>query len=148
MHHHKEQDERLLISFGDISSILKRSRKQIFYFSVAFVLIGMLWAIIKPVSYIAEGTFREKGVKQTGLSASSSLMNLLSMGNGIGSSESEASSLMVSRAILKEVAEKHHLQGSLQAQGENETLPTTIKSNLLLTWTSLTNNSKPILKEL
>ena len=148
MHLHKESDERLHLTFADISTILRRSKKQILYFALTFAFFAIMWTLLKPVSYLGEGTFREKGVKPTGLSASSSIVNLLNMGNGMGGNESEASSLMVSRTILKEVAKKNHLQGSIQAQSAIETIPSTIKSNLLLAWASLTNTSKPVLKDI
>lgn len=144
----KELDDRCLISFSDVLSILRRSKKKIFFCACAFAILGMAWALSKPIRYAAEATFREKGIKQTSLSSSSSLLHILSGGNGLTGAESEAASLMVSRIILKDVIEKLHLQADLQAHQDAETLPKLARQNLALTWATLKNISQPVIKDL
>ena len=144
----QDQDERFLISFSDVLSILRKSRIKILSFALALGMLGTLWALIKPIRYQAEGTFREKGIKQTTLSSSSSLIQLLSGGSGFGGTESEAASLMMSRIILGDVIEKLHLQAHLQAQDEAETLTTAVGQNLILALALMKNYSQPVLKEI
>ena len=148
MNANKDQEERLLISFSDILSVLRRSKIKILCCALLLGALGVLWILIKPICYQAEGTFREKGIKQTTLSSPSSLIHLLSGGGGAGGTESEAASLMMSRVILKDVIEKLHLQAHLQALENEETLSQLAKNNLILAWASIKNYSQPILKEL
>lgn len=141
------QDDRFLISFSDVLSVLKRSKKTILYCAIALGVLGASWALIRPIRYQAEGTFREKGIKQSPLSSSSSILHMLSSGSGLGGTESEAASLMVSRAILKDVIQKLHLQANLQAQQEAETLFKLINRNLIVAWTAFRNTPYPVLKD-
>lgn len=143
-----DQGEKLLLSFSDILSILRRSRKKILFWALAFGMLGILWTLIKPIRYQAEGTFREKGIKQSNLTTSSSLIHLLSGSGNLAGTESEASSLMLSRAILKDVIEDLHLQANLQSHQDSESLSRIAKHNINLTLAALKNSPQPILKEL
>lgn len=148
MNANKDQEEKLLLSFSDVLSILRRSKIKILSCALAFGLLGASWGLIKPIRYQAEATFREKGIKQSTLPSSSSLIQFLSGGGGLGGTESEAASLMMSRTILQDVIENLHLQAHLQAHKEAETLPRLVHYNLLLTWADLRKFSQPVLKEL
>lgn len=142
------KDERFLVSFSDVLSILRRYKIKILCFALAFGLFGALWSLTKPIRYQAEATFREKGIKQSSFSQSSSIIQFLSSGGGVGSSESEAASLMMSRIILKDVIEKLHLQAHLQADEDAEILVTLAKRNLNLAWAALRSSPQPVLKDL
>lgn len=144
----KNPDDKHLMSFSDVLSILRRSRKKISWCAFAFGMLGLSWALIKPIRYHAEGTFREKGIKQSTLSSSSSILHLLNSGGNLGSTESEATSSMLSRAILKDVVEKLNLQGTLQADQESESLPMLVKRNISLALAALKNSPHPVLKDL
>lgn len=142
-----DPSERLLISISDIFSILRRGKWVIFCCAFLCGALGVLWALMKPIRYQAEGTFREKGIKQSTISASSSLVQLLGSG-GLGGAESEAASLMLSRVILKEVIEKLHLQAHLQLDADAETLPVLIRRNLALASGNAKNSSKLMIGEI
>lgn len=148
MNANKDQEDKLLISFSDVLSILRRSKRKILCCALVFGVLGSLWALSRPIRYQAEATFREKGIKQSSLSPSSSIVQLLSGGGGVGGTESEAASLMVSRAILKDVVEELHLQAHLQAQKDAESLSKLAKRNLALAWAVLKNVSYPVLPDL
>lgn len=148
MNANHEHDERFLISFSDILSILRRSIKTILCWAFIFAILGMAWALRKPIRYEAEGTFREKGIKQSTLSTSSSILQMLSGGSGLGVAESEAASLMTSRIILKQVIEKLHLQADLHPMQDAETWLKLANQNMLLAWAALRNNPQPVLKDL
>lgn len=141
-----DQEERFLISFADILLLFRKSKKTILYWALGAGLLGMAFALLKPIRYEAEGTFREKAVRANNASTSSVLQLLnSSVFNG---SDSEAASLMSSRRILKEVIEKLHLQGNLRAVSDIETSPKLIKRNLSLAWASAFRKSpQPVLQE-
>lgn len=142
----KHRDPQLRISFSDLISILQKSKKTILYFAVAFGMLGLFWGLRKPIRYEAEATFREKGIKHASLPTSSSFMQMLAFG-GSGGTESEAASLMKSRAILKDVIEKLHLQADLRPIHEGESFPKLAARNLLLAWNSFNNGAFPILSD-
>ena len=131
-----DRDDQFLVSFADLVSLCKRSKKLILYAAFAFACLGACYALTRPVRYEAEGTFREKGVKSNFITSSANVMQIL--GNGPSAeAESEAASLMTSRRILKDVVEKLNLQGELYAASEKEGIPKKVGQNLLLTLTSL-----------
>lgn len=148
MNTNKDPNEKFLVSFSDILSILRQSAKKILCCALVFGVLGVLWVVIKPIRYQAEGTFRERGIKQSTLSPSSSLIHLLNNGSGFGGTDSEAAFLMISRAILKDVIEKLHLQAHLQLDNDAETLLKLIRSNLTLAWVAAKSSFQPILKEI
>lgn len=147
MNDNKNHDEKTLISFSDVLSILRRYRKKILFCALAFGMVGALWALVRPIRFQAEGTFREKGIKQSSLNQSSSLAQLLGNAGGLGT-ESEAASLMLSRVILKEVIEQLHLQANLQAYPDIESTSKLAKRNVSLALASFKNISQPVLEEL
>lgn len=143
----QEQEERFLISLADLKRMLIKGKKVILSFALAAAFLGVSYALLKPIRYEAEGTFREKGIKTNNVSGSS-VMQLLS-GAVLSGTESEAASLMSSRRILKEVIEKLHLQASLQSPGESDTPLRRIKHNLSLEWASAFRRSPlPVLDDL
>ena len=143
----KDPEEKILLSFADILSIFRQSKYKILCWAIGMGLLGAFIALFSPIRYLAEGTFREKGVK-SGSFPSFSVMQMLSGGNVVGG-ESEATSLMTSRKILKTVIDDMHLQGHLEAISDNESLPKLLKSNLTLVWASFFSRSpKPVLKDI
>lgn len=147
MKNHINRDDKMLISFSDVLSILRRSKKMIVSCAIAIGMVGALWALIRPVRYEAEGTFREKGIKHSPLSSSSSLVQLLGQGGGLGGTESEAASLMTTRTILQDVIEKLHLQADLQADEERQSKLKLAKDNMNLALTVFKDTSEPVLKD-
>lgn len=147
MNSNKDQKDQFLLSFSDILSLFRQSKLTIFCWALACGLLGAYFGLIKPIRYQAEGTFREKGIKPSGAS-SSSVLQLLGGGNLIGG-ESEATSLMTSHKMLKDVIGDLHLQSHLEAVSEIETQTKLIKRNFMLAWASLFSSSpKPVLKDL
>ena len=141
----QEHNEKFLIGFSDLFSILRRSKRKILLTACVCGMIGVLFAVIKPIRFQAEGTFRERGIKESAIHSSPSVIHLL---GGGGSNDSEATSLMLSRKILKEVIEKLHLQGDLQAVQDIESIPKLVKQNIQLAIASFKNSVQPTLKDL
>lgn len=141
----KDREEKFLLTFSDIFSLFRQSKKKIFLSALILGILGTLFALIKPIRYQSEGSFREKGIKSNNV-ASSSVVQLL--GGSLIGSESEAASLMTSRKILKDVIDKLHLQATLEAVPEIETLSTLIKSNLSIAWNAFTHPHDFVLKEI
>lgn len=139
--------EKLPIGFSDIFSILSKGKKIILYFALAFALMGILFGLTRPISYEAEGTFKEKKNRQNSVTPFGSVVQLMTEGGSLGGAESEAASLMISRKILSGVIDKLHLQANLQAHGEEETTLKLMVRNLQLAVSYLQKNRKPVLAD-
>lgn len=147
MNTNKDREDRFLLSFADILSLFRQSKLKILCCAVVMGLFGAYWGLSTPIRYQAEGTFREKGIKSNNFS-SSSVLHLLGGGSFIGG-ESETTSLMTSRKILKEVIRELNLQANIEAKPDIETLSRLIKRNFMLAWSSTFSRSvKPVLKDL
>lgn len=146
MNTHQDQENKFFLSIADILSLFRQSKKKILYGALLLGLIGILWALITPIHYQAEGTFREKNMKSN-QSLSSSVLQVIS-GAALVEENSEATSLMTSRKILKEVIEKLNLQANLEAIADRETIPKTIKNNLKLVAAEFSLSPQPVLPDL
>lgn len=142
-----DKEDKLVMTLADVMHLFRRSKKTLLYWSAAFALFGMIFALTRPIRYEADGTFREKGLKTNNVSTSS-VVQLLS-GSPLSGTESEAASLFISRRILCDVVEKLNLQADLKAISDLETPSKLISRNLNLTWASLLRGSaQPVLDEL
>ncbi|MDP1880171.1 MAG: hypothetical protein Q8K60_04455, partial [Parachlamydiaceae bacterium] len=139
------QDDKFVLCFSDITTLLRRNKKKILKWAFAFGALGIFFGLIKPIQYVSEGTFREKNNQSSGLMGGGSLMQILGQGLS-GSSDNEASSLIKSRKLMKEVITEHQLQGTLVAKSDREGLFKTIKNNLVATL-SFGKDKAPVLKD-
>ena len=140
-------EEKFLITLDDILQIFRKSKRTILRWALLVALIAVIFAVLRPIRYQTDGTFREKGVKTSNVS-SSSVIQLLS-GASLHGTESEAASLMTSRKILKDVVNKLHLQADLSAVTDLETPSKLAFRNLQLVWAStLRRTSYPVLEDL
>lgn len=140
----KEPSEKLLISFSDIFSLLRRHQQLIWICAVVMSSLAFLYSLSKPIRYNAEGTFQELAIKSGGVS--NSIMQILS-GTGGPGGESEASSMIKSRKLMKDVIDKLHLQASLESFSQRETLPMMMKNNLLVAFNTIRNPLMPALPD-
>lgn len=141
----KDEENKFLVSFSDILRLFQQSKKIILCCGLAFGILGILFALTRPVRYEAEGTFREKGMKANAVS--SSIHQLLGS-NSIAGAESEAGSLMASRRILKGVVNKLQLQGQLNPFSEIETKSNNAKHNFRLAVASAFGEpTRPVLED-
>ncbi len=141
----KDQEDKFLLCFADILSLFRRAKFKILACALGVGALGAFCALLMPIRYQAEGTFREKGVRSNNFSTS--VLQLLGGGSPVGG-ESEAASLMTSRKILKDVVDNLHLQAHLTAISDIETTPKLIKNNLMIAWASTFSSSpKPVLKD-
>ncbi len=138
------KEDRLLICFADILAIFRQSKKKIFLWAFCLGAMGAFLALTKPIRYQAEGSFREKSTKSGNVS--SSMLQMLSNGT-LGSSESEAMSLIKSRKLLKGVVEKLHLQARLEGKMHQETLSKLMQHNWQIAWASFINHPRPALED-
>lgn len=141
----KKDEERLHLSFSDVSAVLKKARRQIVLTALLCAFLGFAFALTRPIRYMAEGSFKEKGLKENNLSLSSSLIQFLNSNNQ--GPESEASTLMLSRAILQNVVDDLHLQANLTTDNGTEGRLSLIRSNLQLSLWSLTNRVLPVIRD-
>ncbi len=146
MNKHKDSDDKLLITLSDILSLFRQSKMRILRWVIALGALGALLALIQPIKYRAEATFRERSIK-SGM-VSNSLLQLLSSDGLSGGQENEASSLIKSRKLMQEVIKKLHLQGTLIQQCEAEGTTKKIRRNLLIAWNAFRQSPKPVLEDL
>jgi tyrosine-protein kinase Etk/Wzc len=147
MNANNDREDRFLLSIADILSLFRKYKLNIFYWALAFGFAASFFALLNPIRYRAEATFREKGVKSTQFSTSSVLQAL--GGGSLVGGESEAASLMTSRKILKHVIDQLHLQGNLNVLSDIENYPKLIQRNFMLAWAAMFSRSpEPVLKDL
>ncbi len=140
----KDQEDKFLICFSDIMSVFRRSKGRILSWALVLGALGALFALIKPIRYQAEGTFREKATKTS--NTQTSILQVLSSGS-VGGNENEALSLIKSRKLLLGVIEKLKLQAQLTSELHEDNLLKLIKYNWQIAWTSLTNAPQPAIKD-
>ncbi len=140
----KNGEEKLLITFSDIITLFKQSKFRIMRWAVYLGVLGALFALIQPIRYRAEATFREKSMKSGGVS--NSILQLFGS-QGSGSQEHEATSLIKSRKIMQEVIEKLHLQATIEQKCKEEHLTQRIRRNLKISLASFTQSPQPVLED-
>lgn len=140
----KNGEEKLLITFSDIISLFKQSKFRILRWAVCLGVLGALFALIQPIRYRAEATFREKSMKSGGVS--NSIIQLFGS-QGSSSQEHEATSLIKSRKIMQEVIEKLHLQAVLEQKCNEEHLVKRMRRNVKIALASFTQSPRPILED-
>ncbi len=140
----QDNDEKLLITLSDIVRLIRNSSRTILICMAGFALLGGLFALIRPVRYQAEATFREKAKKSGQIT--NSVMQLLTSEN-LSNQENEASQMLKSRKLLSDVIARLNLQGRLEPIRSIEGISSLIKSNIKLAFANFMNKSDPTLKD-
>lgn len=134
---HKD-DDKLMMTVSDFFRLCRRQYKTILKYTFIFGFLGMLFALLKPVEYKVEATFKEKSSKQANLS--SSVMNFLPM---FQSQESEATSMIKSRKLMESVVRKLNLQGEVVQDCYKDTYFLRIYQHLKTDWSHFNHNLFP-----
>ncbi|WP_068470747.1 hypothetical protein [Candidatus Protochlamydia phocaeensis] len=145
MNNNKDADDKFLITMSDIASLFRQSKGRIFRWALVMGLLGALVALIQPIRYRSEATFREKSNKSGGVS--NSILQLLSSESLSAGQENEASSLIKSRKLMQNVIEKLKLQGQVELKCDEENIFRRIRRNLEVTWNALKRSPQPVLKD-
>lgn len=140
-------DEKFLITFSDLIYICRKSKKAIFCGILAMTLLGALWALLKPVEYKVEGTFREKSPKPVNMGSSLAAM-LMSGGGTAASQENEAIASLKSRKFMAPVITKMGLQASIIRDCDKDTYLRRLKENLKVQYAHLQDDMYPSLPDI
>lgn len=119
----QDNDKLLHISFTELKNVLFKDRKIICIATAVCFAFGLIYALTRPVEYIAEGTFRDKAKANNGLS---SIAGFFSGGNA---QENNAIALMKSRTVREDLAKTLNFQAILR-QNEGNRYLTAIWHNI------------------
>lgn len=116
------------ITLSDLLKLLKRNQRLLMYCSLAGCMLLSLWTLTRPVMYLSEASFQEKGVSNN---SSSSMIGFLGMLAGNLSAQQENTiPLMKSRRIWTPIIERYSLQGQIFEVTNQSSLLTKIKKNI------------------
>jgi uncharacterized protein involved in exopolysaccharide biosynthesis len=121
-----KQDE-MLISVSDFLDAIRKKKSYIKKISVSFAAFGFILALLGPLKYKAEGSFKEKGTQSVSLG--SSMQSLL---GSMSSENSSTLSVMKSTAVIGDVVKKFNLQATLNEHSRKST------------WQNIYNNLKAL----
>ncbi len=141
----RDSEERFAMTFSDIMALFRRFKWRILSWAFVFATLGVLFALIKPIRYQAEGTFREKNMAS---GHSSSMAQALNLSNLMNNSDNEPISIMKSRKLLTSVIEKFHLQANLVAFSDLEGPATLMDYNWKIAKRSFLDKPEPVLPDI
>lgn len=134
----------LKFAFSDFLKLLKRHKKLVFFSMLFAAIVCFLFAVSRPVHFLIQATFRDKGKTQASIRSSVSDL-LLSSGN---SQESEAASTMKSRLLISRIVKKLNQQGRVVKAETRWPEIENAYDNLLSEWAYWWSIKTPILEEL
>jgi hypothetical protein len=110
MDSNQNKDEMYVVTFSDFLGVIKRHRKNILIIIAACTVLGALFALNRPVKYVIEASFKERGIA-----------NDIPVGNNIGvilskkssDKQSEARTWFTSYDLLKKLAITLDLNGGI-----------------------------------
>lgn len=140
----KNSPPQFLVTFSDLWRICKQSKGYIFGGVVLFGLLGMLYTLSRPLEYISQGSFREKGKSSSGITSNNVLSYLTMSGN---TGNSEAAATLKSRTLLLELIYKLNLQGVIKKRSQDFRLIKNIKDNLVFEYSHYKNVISPYFEE-
>lgn len=140
--HSNESD--ILLSFSDFKKICKKSKKKLLKAAAIGAALAICFGLTRPLQYISEGTFKEKG-KVDGASGMSALMLLN------GDKDNPGIAMIKSRKILTSAVQDLNLQADILPYDSRpgfivrffETADL-IKKNLQVQYAYLTRNQYPV----
>jgi len=139
-------EDRIIITFQDLKAILRQVKGKILICMLIMGMLGALFALTRPIKYKAEGSFRERNVKPSGIS--DSLVHAIIMdGTGGGNSGSELATMIRSHKLMREVAQNLALQGKIVNRADKEGILSLIKNNLKVDWAKFRKNPYPVLSD-
>lgn len=138
------REEIFLLTFSDFWAAIKKARYKIFFFSALFATLAFCYAVTRPVEYLVQATFKEKGTKESGMGGPS-LPSIFLGGNE--QVRTEAISVMKSNRLLQELIQKHHIQGTLTKEELRFPLFKTVINNLKSEYAHLRNRLAPALRD-
>lgn len=141
-----QQEEKSIlhpVSFFDLVCLFKRSKKKIVFCSLFFSVIGLLYAMTRPIEYESSATFREQTKTQSGI-GNMSLASMLNLGSSVNG-PSEAISLLKSRRLLEQLVRQLGMQAKIKKSGITLDFLNRMKDNVLVDYAILVNPEEPLL---
>lgn len=114
----KLTDDKFIIPISDFFRLCRNERKKIFAISAVIGMLGALFALFKPVEYLAESTFRERSPKPSNVG--NSTITSMIIGN-IAAPDNEAIATIKSRYLMSQVIKKLGLQATIDQTGYSDT---------------------------
>lgn len=133
----------LKFAFSDFIKLLKRNKKTVFLSILTIAFLCFLLAVTRPVNYLLQASFRDKG--KTKANIQTSLSELLI--NPASSHDSEAISVMKSRFLLSKVIQSMNIQGKIWKAENSYPQAKNAYDNLLAEWAYWNNWQIPILTD-
>lgn len=140
----KHSSEDLKYAFSDFLKLLKTHKKLLVTLSLVGMTLCFLLAVTRPVQYLLQSTFRDKGKTQANIHTS--LTELLISPSSL--QDSEAISVMQSRYLLSKVIKQLQIQGSINKIDTSSPALDNAQDNILIEWAYWNNWQVPILKDL
>ncbi len=117
----------LIISLNDLVDLIKKKKKFILFFSFLFALLSLSSVAFKPVKYLAEGTFRDKGKPKQ-----ADVKSILD--SSISKPENEILSLLKTNKLLDELIDKFGLQINITPFTQKHGWKEHLKNNMKIEW--------------
>lgn len=127
------------ITLTDLFLMLKRNRRAIKWAGIFLASLGFIYGITRPVVYVAEATFRDKG-KAGGMKSMSLAESILT--SLPEKHDSEAVSAMQSSRLMQTIIQTLGLNGSLNK--ESSSLER-IQNNLIAEWADYNKVKTPLI---
>lgn len=109
-------ENKLIITFDEIKTIFKKNKKQILALTIGCSLLTIVFALSKPVEYLAEGSFKDKAKSNSGLSSFAGLLS------GSSSQENNAIALMKSQTLRENLSKHLSLQADVKRSDSHDYL--------------------------
>jgi hypothetical protein len=136
-------EDLFLMTFSDFWTAVKKAKKNILSWALIFAALAFLYAVTRPIEYVVQSSFKEKGTKESGLGGNA----LSSLLGGADGTKSEAIAVMKSHKLLQEVIKKHQIQGVLVKEEWKFPLFKRMKDNLRVEYAYFRNRLIPVLKD-
>lgn len=136
-----KQPLELLVSLSDLKSICFKYKKLILIAAIAGGLLGLTYSLTRPIEYVVEASFKEKGSSSG--SGESSMSALLMMSGD--SNEQEAISIFSSRRLMETLAKRLNMQLAIKENHYTPGIFGKIRDNLKLSYSVYKERSKPSL---
>lgn len=136
--------EKVLIAFSDLVNLCRKAKKKVFLGAVIGITLASYYTLTRPIQYVAEATFREKGKSSTGIPSS---LTALLFNNTAPTQGSEAISTMKSRKVLEPLIREMGLQASFAHQDHSLSKLNTIYRNLQTSFAYWRNRQTPLFSD-
>lgn len=142
MQHKETSKDESVITLSDLLHIFKTHKVAILFTSIICCILAASFALSRPVLYNIEGTFKDKGKSNSGVSTLSILLN-----TGSNQTEGEALATIKSRKFMEKLIYRRGLQGFLIKMVPRFDLFGSIPDHLLVEYAHFMAVKHPVLPD-